>query len=329
MSDWNTVPTKKYKGRREQFSQDAPVTVFDTVVKSNPSQVSSGQIWEMKDYNKQFPMSFQLSSDFDKINKMFVTSTQYLETRNNINHNQANHNKWVVKRRNEETPADRIITVLSKMTPKTFNSLIDDITKEQLEDHVQMSEVVDDIFNKIMDAPITVKLFSNVICSIIKTNNWIVNDDNAIPITFRKMFMNKIETFFNESVRIFKYEYKTMDIYEIVSHKTKNEIFFTMMGVLFNNNIISHQLIRLILTTFENAYTETKISIFTVFWSTAFMIVGTNWEKDEPVYYEEAESFINMMKDDDGLIKDIETHMKMMMILDPYFLSKAGNDASA
>ena len=53
---------------------------------------------DFKQINKDQEVTYELSTLFDKINEMFRTSTQYLESKKKINYNQCNHNKWELKK---------------------------------------------------------------------------------------------------------------------------------------------------------------------------------------------------------------------------------------
>ena len=79
------------------------LSTFKEINKCNTSlsaiiKYTKDQIYLYKQINKDQQVSYELSNIFDKINDMFKTSTQYLESKKKINYNQFNHNRWELKK---------------------------------------------------------------------------------------------------------------------------------------------------------------------------------------------------------------------------------------
>ena len=114
--------------------------------------------------NMYTTVSFELSTKFDNINKMFSTSTQYLDSKERINHNQHNHNKWQTKKNSECDDIYMILGLFNKLTIQNFDKIVSEIKKYNIITYEEMTRVVESIYTKCVNDIQFVKISSERRC---------------------------------------------------------------------------------------------------------------------------------------------------------------------
>jgi hypothetical protein len=268
--------------------------------KSKPKQITYSYefILKFKDINSQEQITFELSSLFDKINEMFKTSTQYIESKKKINYNQLNHNKWE-KRKDHE---NNVINLVYSAFNRVSNINKEDIKKELLElemiVYTDLEKLVEKIINKCISENQYISLYIEMIKFIITDCKWIVQDSYLVPITFRKIFINQLETRFdnmlNDIINM-KYEADETELMEI--HRQNKKGLILMLGNLYKYKIISNQLTRLIFNYLEISYDENKNFQYIEYWILFLDIIIDYWKDEQKIYLDEKINYINSIMD--------------------------------
>ena len=106
--------------------------VSTTLQKSNITRYIRDDIFKYKIINKENQVTYELSLIFDKINDMFKTSTQYIESKKKINYNQSNHNKWELKKDEDNSIINIICSGFNKITKENYNQIFMEISIQEI-----------------------------------------------------------------------------------------------------------------------------------------------------------------------------------------------------
>jgi hypothetical protein len=303
-SEWHTVSVNKKRGNN--ISSSAPVqnnvlNVFNkitpSIVSKNYVRYSKEDIYFYKEINKNEQVSYELSITFDKINEMFKTSTQYLESKKKINYNQFNHNRWELKKEGDNSVINIICCGLNKITENNAVEIINEIKSQEILLYDDLEKLTEKIIHKCISELQFLKLYIQVIKYIMTNCKWIVDDNNMIPITFRRIFLNQLEMRFCNlinDVRNMKYDDSESEI--IVIHSKLRKGLINLIAELYTNKIIGNQLIRYIFRNLENAYEESKVEQYLEYWLILFNVIIDNWIKHEKIYLDEQVQYIMSKK---------------------------------
>jgi len=298
-SEWHTVSVNKKRGNT---SSSAPVqnSVSNVFNKTTPSIIPKNYIKYLKEniyfykqINKNEQVSYELSVTFDKINEMFKTSTQYLESKKKINYNQFNHNRWELKKEGDNSVINIICCGLNKITENNAVDIINEIKSQEILLYDDLEKLTEKIIHKCISEIQFVRLYVQVIKYIITDCKWIVDDNNMIPLTFRRIFLNQLEMRFCNlinDVRNMKYDDNESEL--IVIHSKLRKGLINLIAELYTNKIIGNQLIRYIFRNLENAYEESKVEQYLEHWLILFNVVIDNWMKNEKIYLDEQVQYI-------------------------------------
>ena len=312
-SEWETVINKKHNPKEDkndvQYKNDVhytkPVKEMDiiksekgiTKIKRQIIKYSVDFINTFKAYNKEQQVSYELSLLFDKINDMFKTSTQYLESKKKINYNQHNHNRWEATKDSDNSIINIIYSCLNRITEKNYNDIIEEIKKQEIFIYDDLDKLTEKVIQKCVSDNQFISLYVKVIKFIITDCKWIVEDNNQIPVTFRRIIINQIEMRFCNLINDIKnMKYDTNENELIVIHNKARKGLIVLIAKLYEHKIIGNQLIRLIFNIFECSYSETKIEQYIEYWLFLLKFVVNIWNKNEKQYLDEKIDYILKIK---------------------------------
>jgi len=299
-SEWQTVPSYKKKSKTPVASSQV---VFDftsgqqkstgTKPISQTIKYTDEQIYNYKKLNKDQMVSYELSIVFDKINEMFRTSTQYLESKKKINYNQYNHNRWELKKEEDNSVINIICIGLNKITEQNYVEIIKEIESQDIVIYDDLEKLVEKIIHKCITEPQFIKIYMRVIKHIMTTCSWIVDDQNMVPITFRRIFLNQLEMRFSNlinDIKNMKYEESESEL--VVIHNKQRKGLITLICELYLNKIIGNQLVRYIFRNFETAYDSSNLSQYVEYWLLLLQTVMNVWLESEKQYLDEQIQYI-------------------------------------
>jgi len=287
-------------------------TIFSTKAVGKPTssiiKYTDEQIYAFKKINKDQMVSYELSVKFDKINEMFKTSTQYLESKKKINYNQYNHNRWELKKEEDNSVINIICIGLNKITEMNSDEIIREIENQEIVMYDDLEKLTEKIIHKCISEPQFIKLYVKVIKHIMLKCSWIVDDQNMIPITFRRVLLNQLEMRFSNlinDVKNMKYEESETEL--IIIHNKQKKGLITLICELYSSKIIGNQLVRYIFRNLETAFDSTGIDQYLEYWLALLSTVMDSWMASEKQYLDEQVQYIQL--------KTIRT-MKVKFILD-------------
>jgi uncharacterized protein (UPF0210 family) len=111
---WQTPINKRISNSQS----NVPVSYTQTTKRVKTVSVSEF----LASRDKYRDVSKQLSDLFDDINKMVRTSSQCAASAQ-INHNQHNHNKWHVKKADEQDDKTKILSCFSMLAQDNYNEI--------------------------------------------------------------------------------------------------------------------------------------------------------------------------------------------------------------
>jgi hypothetical protein len=283
-SDW-AISNRKKKNSK---------TVTSKQITSYPYEF----IYKYKNINQQEQITYDLSSLFDKINEMFKTSTQYLESKKKINYNQYNHNKWEKRKDYENNVINNVYSAFNRVSNLNKQEILRELKELEIIVYTDLEKLIEKIINKCIIENQYIELYIEIIKFIITDCKWIVQDNNLIPITFRKIFLNQLETRFDNMLNdIINMKYNENETELIEIHRQNKKGLILMIGTLYKYKIIGNQLIRLIFTSLEISYEDTKENQYLEYWILLFNIIIEYWIKDEHVYLNEKINYIKNIQE--------------------------------
>jgi len=269
-------------------TSDLAISLTKSIIK-----YTKDQIYSYKQINKDQQVSYELSNIFDKINDMFKTSTQYLESKKKINYNQFNHNRWELKKEEDNGVINIVCSGLNKITKNNIGEILKEIESQEIVLYNDLDKLTEKIIQKCINEVDFVKIYIQVVKHIMVKCKWIVDDTNGIPVTFRRLFMNQLEMRFSNlinDVKNMKYDENESEL--IVIHSKTRKGLINLLTELYNNKIIGNQLIRYIFKNLENAYDENKNDQYLEYWLILFKSVMENWLVHEKIYLSEQLQYI-------------------------------------
>jgi hypothetical protein len=292
-SDW-----EKPKYKKKIIPNSSNTILKKNVIIKNILKYNEEYVYSFKEINKKKIVSYELSSMFDKINDMFKTSTQYLESKKKINYNQNNHNRWELKKEEDNTIINIICINFNKITNDNFNEIVLDIAKQEIILYDDLDKLTDKIIQKCINENEFLNIYIKVIYFIITKCSWIVEDTENIPITFRRILLNQLEMHFNNlinDIKNMKYDKNETEL--IIIHNKVRKGLILFITELYKQKIIGNQLIRFIFKILENSYNETNIDQYIEFWLIIFNVVISIWKDTEKQYLDEQIEYILKIKE--------------------------------
>lgn len=231
-------------------------------------------------------VTYNISELFDKINDMTATSSQYLHSKK-VNHNQHNHNVWHTKSVTDRPIDVQILILFNKLTDLNAQILLEEIKEISIYTYNDMKNVVTRIYNKCLTNTEHVSLYAKILRHIMMNYSWIVYDDQCKPVTFRKIFIDRLESDFTLSIDKMKEKQPfTMEM------KNNRTAYFNLIGALFKESIIGNQLYRFIFNSIETSFVNTKNSEFIECWVILIKWCNDVWKDDLNEYFMEKEAFV-------------------------------------
>ncbi len=303
-SEWQTVSNSKKK-TKAPVSTPTPAFVAETIFSSSGGKTVGKptssiikyideQIYAFKKINKEQMVSYELSVKFDKINEMFKTSTQYLESKKKINYNQYNHNRWELKKEEDNSVINIICIGLNKITEMNSDEIIKEIEAQEIVMYDDLEKLTEKIIHKCISEPQFIKLYVKVIKHIMLKCSWIVDDQNMVPVTFRRVLLNQLEMRFSNlinDVKNMKYEDSESEL--VIIHNKQKKGLISLICELYQNKIIGNQLVRYIFRNIETAYDSTGIDQYLEYWLALLSTVMNSWLESEKQYLDEQIQYIN------------------------------------
>jgi len=232
-----------------------------------------------------------LSEKFDKINKMFETSTQYLASKKKVNHNQRNHDHWETKKLSDINDVSKILSNFNMLSKSNFDIISEKLKELDIINYEDMEQVVYGIYKKCMNDTQFIDVYSRMLKFIMMECKWIVYDNISKPISFRKFFIDYLEFNYNQNITNIRVENDS-------SHKVKPQLknerknLIILFSNLFKVEIIGNQLFRYIFVNLENMYLDTTIDEYMIYWLIMFEYVQNEWSDKEFKYLDEKVKFI-------------------------------------
>jgi hypothetical protein len=304
-SEWQTVSTSRKKTKTPVSN---PTNVFETAFTFNAAKAVGKpgssiikyideQIYSFKKINKDQMVSYELSVKFDKINEMFKTSTQYLESKKKINYNQYNHNRWELKKEEDNSVINIVCIGLNKITEQNSDEIIKEIESQEIVIYDDLEKLAEKIIHKCISEPQFIKLYVKVIKHIMLKCSWIVDDHNMVPITFRRVLLNQLEMRFSNlinDVKNMKYEESESEL--VVIHNKQKKGLISLICELYSSKIIGNQLVRYIFRNLETAFDSTDIDQYLEYWLALLSTVMNLWLSNEKQYLDEQIQYISQKK---------------------------------
>ena len=195
----------------------------------------------------------KLSKHFDKINELFLESTQYQDNRKKINYNQINSQKW---RSINNNIVNSILLLLNGIDNALYTEIESKIVCIDIKDLNNMRKIIEILHDKSCEsynAHNVLNLYIKLLTKLITEGKWYYKIGDkitdyicprivAISIA-QKNYLEMLDTF----LLIIDNYNKTQD--EVSYFKVKNQKFIGNMiyiAKLYNNNIISTELINII-----------------------------------------------------------------------------------
>lgn len=306
---WQSVSNKKKDMKSNSTKQidDNTKNSFQRVSNSVPHNATQNVIrytvdfvYSFENIHKEQLISYELSVKFDKINEMFKTSTQYISSKTKINYNQANHNKWEEKKDVPKSVVNVLCALLNKITNDNYDLIIDELSVHDVMLLDDLTKITDRYLSKCINDTQFLDIYIRMIKHIMMNNKWIVLDENAVPITFRKLFINQLEIRFENlinDVKNTKYDKSEIDL--IIIHNKSRISLITLIIELHKNKIIGNQLIRYIFKNLENMYESTGY-VYEQYLEYSLVLlksVTSIWKTTEPQYLNEQIEYIMNKKD--------------------------------
>lgn len=276
------------RSKKKKQSTDTRVPLMSNVKVITPDVI--------KQYKSTYTtVSFELSKKFDDINKMFSTSSQYLDSKERINHNQHNHNKWQNKKNSECDDVYMILGNFNKLTIKNYDVISAEIKKYNIITFDEMTNIVENIYNKCINDIQFVNVYVKLLKFIIMECKWIVYDNNSKPITFRKYFIDYLESNFSTIINEVKNDTEDDEDEgdKLAKQKQIRKTYFVLICALFNESIIGNQLFRYIFTNVETAYLDTIQDEFMDRWLQMYDCASQYWTGTNEKYIIEKRQFIS------------------------------------
>lgn len=234
-------------------------------------------------------VSFDLSKILDDINQLFKSSSNYMELKTKPNFNRHNQMKWNTKPV-ELSDTDKIIGNINKITSTNYLTIKDEISKLHVITYDELKTIVNALFISCTVNSLNTKNYVMLIKSILLEFAWVVYDNSNKPITFRKLFVDTLETYFNNMISTVKS--KKND-----SEKNKRKIFMVLICELFDAEIFGNQLFRYIFNNLETAFKETNNEEFVEYWIIMFPYSQQNWTSSNKVYLNDKIKFFKDIYD--------------------------------
>ncbi len=304
-SEWQTVTSSKKKSKAPLLNPASqPTSMQESAFAFNgvkvPGKPTSSiikytdeQIYAFKKINKEQMVSYELSVKFDKINDMFRTSTQYLESKKKINYNQYNHNRWELKKEEDNSVINIVCIGLNKITEQNSDEIIKEIESQEIVMYDDLEKLTEKIIHKCISEPQFIKLYVKVIKHIMLKCSWIVDDQNMVPVTFRRVLLNQLEMRFSNlinDVKNMKYEESESEL--VVIHNKQKKGLISLICELYSSKIIGNQLVRYIFRNLETAFDSTGIDQYLEYWLALLSTVMDSWMELEKQYLDEQVQYI-------------------------------------
>lgn len=289
MGDWTTTTNKREKKFHCDVVKEVPRAkrVFSNIYNKNGTPVIRIDVSEFNRLKDKYTfVSHELSQKFDEINEMFKKSSHYINTKQKINYNQHNQNKW--QKMNIASDVDKIIITFNKITESNYKSIINELKTLNVVTNKDLQNIVLHLFKRCIINYDNIKVFAMLIKDIMLELSWIVYDDNTKPISFRKVFIDNLEINFNAIL-----SNKALSTDDVLSKNNNSKnVFFTLISLLFDNMVIGNQLFRYIFNNIENNFLSTNNSNFIDYWLIMYKYASKHWTDTLKIYLEEKQLFI-------------------------------------
>jgi len=280
-TEWQ-VSSGRSKKKSRQPEKCAPSTKSVYII--NEDIIQKYKIANMK-------VTCILSEKFDKINKMFETSTQYLASKKKVNHNQRNHDHWETKKLSDINDVSKILSNFNMLSKSNFDIISEKLKELDIINYEDMEQVVYGIYKKCMNDTQFIDVYSRMLKFIMMECKWIVYDNISKPISFRKFFIDYLEFNYNQNITNIRVENDSSHkVIPQLKNERKNLII--LFSNLFKVEIIGNQLFRYIFVNLENMYLDTTIDEYMIYWLTMFEYVQNEWSDKEFKYLDEKVKFI-------------------------------------
>jgi hypothetical protein len=231
-----------------------------------------------------------LSDKFDAINKLFLTSTQYINNKSRVNFNHLNHCKW--QDSSNETSGENALRQLKIVSEANMDKIIGELYKITISDYDELKSLAINSVKLFTRNDKFIKVHCKVIHSILCGCKWIAYNNDLIPVTYRICVMDEIERRF----------YQIIDDDEKVRDLTVSEkkILFELILGLFKEKVMGTQCMRFIFNIIETKYIETHNDELISFWHCLYKGVVPEWKGNNADYINDRVKFVNENREQFG-----------------------------
>lgn len=282
MSDFIEISHKKPYNRNIEYSYYTPINTKINF-----------QMFE--DYNKNLlnkPISDEIADQMNVIENMIISSDAFKMQENKPQVNQSKWQSYKIKK----IPLTNLFLILNKLTYDNFDEIINESIKYNKFSLVELNQLADVFLGKCIMETKNIKLFINYFKTIIDNELWYVKTENNI-VSFRDVMINTLENEYNRLTKIaghiedvFKNQIRDININNELDGsedylKKKNIILslINLVGIFYNNKIISTSLLKNILDNLKEQYLENPhykkiyLELWLVLWNNVASNLNTHY----------------------------------------------------
>jgi hypothetical protein len=242
-----------------------------------------------KDYSdkiKNDSIEDELADLMDHVEKMIVTSESFKQQENKPIVNQTKWQSYKVKK----IPLTSLFMILNKLNENNLDQMVLETLEYKVLSHEDVNQLADVFLGKCIKETKNVKLFIDYMKAIVNNNLWYVKVNDNI-ISFRDIMLNRLEHEYERLTKIaghiedvfknrIRDENSTNDLEGGEDYLKKKNIILSLIdliGVFFNNHLISYSLLTNIFDKLKDQYGELSSNkIYLELWLTMWNRVSGN-----------------------------------------------------
>lgn len=278
-SEWQTAKPKR-KSKPAQPVSSVTVSTSNNIKKIPRSIISQ--------YRPIYvDVTRELSNKFDAINEKFKALAHLQNSR--VNHNQHNHNRW--KMTTDTNDMTKILGCFNKLTKMNFDTIANEIKNYHIIDYNELTTVANSIYDKCIGGSQFVTVYVELIKKILMEYSWIVHDESSRAITFRKYFVDNLESNFDKILEKINSDAEYTDS-EFECNNEERIAFVKIITSMYDQHILGTQFIRYFFTILENGFNDTGKEEYMDMWINVFKCVINHWTDNNSSYLDEKKEFI-------------------------------------
>lgn len=264
----------------------------------------------------------ELADLMDNVEKMIVTSESFKQQENKPIVNQTKWQSYKVKK----IPLTSLFMILNKLNESNLDQMVIETLEYKVLSHEDVNQLADVFLGKCIKETKNVKLFIDYMKAMINNKLWYVKVNDNI-ISFRDIMLNRLEHEYDRLTKIaghiedvfknrIRDENTTNDLEGSEDYLKKKNIILSLIdliGVFFNNHLISCNLLKDIFGKLKDQYGEISSNkIYLELWLTLWNRVSGNiygyFKTDYNVYFDwllqQKNKLIEMVTNDQNKTKN-------------------------